>query len=67
MMKTMRRSLLYFIVWNIIIYLCFAFMLWKVDPSLWDESMRFSFIWFGPVTGIIIFGIGAFIDYMIKD
>lgn len=32
------------IIATLFIYFCFAFTMWQLNPSLWEESKRFGFI-----------------------
>jgi uncharacterized membrane protein YeaQ/YmgE (transglycosylase-associated protein family) len=43
----------------IIVYLCFAFILWEFNPGKWDEAIRFMYI--------IVAIIGAAIFWQINN
>jgi hypothetical protein len=59
----MKKNMLLFVALSILFYLSFSFTLWEMNPRVWGEEKRGSFIVFLFLTLIVT----PFIMLMSKD
>lgn len=62
-MKQTLISITIFVVWSALVYLCFAFIGWQLDPYYWNEGGRIFYVIVGPFIGVLL----AFVSLDITD
>lgn len=43
--RTYQKPMIINIIWCFIIYLCFAFSEWEINPAVWSEGKRIFAAW----------------------
>lgn len=52
---------------TVLIYLSFAFIIWKINPAEWNENTRFIFVFFLFIGFILVYPINRIIEINKKN